>query len=169
MGSILLHGQGKAGAASADGLDCDKALVDAQPITPPASRAPPLFKNRRREYPVRVSPPPIMVFSSPQYPKGLISSHSPFHQPPTVSLISRGRFPNHEPCGDTTHKSRFSSSHAPDGEPRGNIGRSMRICAFPDGRVRRPCRCVCFGWMPGRLRPPDDMRYKTGTAHCTHR
>lgn len=169
MGSILPQVQGRGGGASNDCFDCEKALVDAQPITPPASRDPPLFKNRRREYRVGVSPSPMMVFSFAQYPNGLISSHSAFNRQPPVSVISPGRFPDHEPYGDTPYKSRFSSSHAPDGEPRGNIGRSMRICAFPDGTVRRQCRGVCFGSMPGHLRPPDGMRYNNEMAHCTHR
>jgi hypothetical protein len=109
MGSIIAQAQGRGGAEPPDVFDCDKALVDAQPITPPASRAPPLFKNRRREYVLEVFPSPMMVFSFPDNPKGLISSHRAFHRQVPVSLISPGRFPDHGPYGDTRHKSRFSS------------------------------------------------------------
>jgi hypothetical protein len=44
MGSIFPHGQGKAGGASAVFLDGVETFVDAQPITPPANKAPTLFK-----------------------------------------------------------------------------------------------------------------------------
>jgi hypothetical protein len=119
MGSILRHGQGSAGGASVDGFDWDKALADAQPITPPASKAPPLFRNRRREYPV--FPSPMMVFSFPQHPNDLISPHSAFNPQPPASLISPGRSPSHGPYGDTPHKCRFSSSHASGGGRHDNI------------------------------------------------
>jgi hypothetical protein len=60
MGSILPQGQGRTGGASADGFDWDKALADAQPITPPASGAPPFFKNRRSGFLSLFGLPPYM-------------------------------------------------------------------------------------------------------------
>ena len=167
MGSILCHGQGKEGGASADFFDGAEKFMDVQPINPPAKRVPALFNSRRREGFALVSPSPMVVFSFPSHPKVLYGSFRFFGQL-QGSFISSAHFPIRGPYGDTPHKCRFFSLHAPGGSPHGNIGRRMMPRAFLDGKVRRQCRCACFGSPPAYLRPPDDMHYSTWRAHCTY-
>ncbi|MGD8703268.1 MAG: hypothetical protein PVH26_12605, partial [Desulfosarcina sp.] len=71
MGSILLHGQGKSGGASAVFFDDVEKLMDAQPINPPVKSAPALFSSLRRAGLVRDFPSPMAVFSFPAHAKVL--------------------------------------------------------------------------------------------------
>ena len=164
MGSILCHGHGRAGAASAVFFDGAEKFMDVQPINPPANSVHALFNSRRREGLVWVFSLPMVVFSFPSHPKDLYCSFRFFGQLPG-SLISPVHFPNHGRYDDTPRKCRFSSSHAPGGFRHGSIGRWLMPRAVPDGKVRRQCRCACFGLPPAHPRHPDDMRHSRLTAH----